>query len=334
MKKIKIALIGTGYIANYHILGLKKLPEVDIVAVVSSQLNNARKFAKKYKIEKAYSSISPIIADVSVHGVIISTPTFLHASYAIDFLKNNKDVFIEKPMAINTEEAKKISLTAKKTNQLVMVGHMWRFDDEVNFLRKTIKEEKLGKIFKTKGYGIHENWGPSGWFLKKDLAGGGALADMGIHAIDTIRYILGDPNPVQIFAKIANNFGDYDVDDTGIVLITWDNGTDSLIESGWWQPHRDGPEASCGIFGTKGYANLFPTFLKFKNAADSKQIHPKFSAKTEHCDQVLYDRQMDYFIDCIKQRKQPSPGLKEGLVSFQVIDAAYASAKKSTVINL
>ena len=81
------------------------------------------------------------------------------------------------------------------------LGHMWRFDTEVNYLKKAVESGRLGRIIKTKGYGIHENWGPSGWFTQKDLAGGGALADMGVHAIDTVRYILGDPKPQTVYAE-------------------------------------------------------------------------------------------------------------------------------------
>jgi len=334
MKKINIALIGAGYISDYHARGLLTIPEVNIVAVVSKHLENAEKFATKYSIKKAFNSITPILKDPSIHAVIISTPNSYHAPYAIEFLKNGKDVFIEKPLAMNHEEGEQIAKTATNYNQLVMVGHMWRFDTDAQFIKESIDTGKIGKVFKTKGYGIHENWGPTGWFTKKNQAGGGALADMGVHAIDTIRYLLGDPKPVQVYARISTNFGDYDVDDTGIILITWDNGTESIIESGWWQPHMDGPEASSGIFGTKGYASLFPTFLKLKHGESLNEIIPDLPKRDEHCDQIIYTRQMQYFVSCIKTRKQPVPGLDEGRIVLQIIDAAYQSAKKQIVINI
>lgn len=334
MKKINIALIGAGYISDYHARGLLTIPGVNIVAVVSKHLENAEKFANKYSIKKAYDSITPILRDPSIHAVIISTPNSCHAPYAIEFLKNGKDVFIEKPLAMNHEEGEQIAKTATNYNQLVMVGHMWRFDTDAQFIKESIDTGKIGKVFKTKGYGIHENWGPTGWFTKKTQAGGGALADMGVHAIDTIRYLLGDPKPVQVYARISTNFGNYDVDDTGIILITWDNGTESIIESGWWQPHMDGPEASSGIFGTKGYASLFPTFLKLKNGGSLNEIIPDLPKRDEHCDQIIYSRQMQYFVSCIQTRKQPIPGLDEGRIVLQIIDAAYQSAKKRIVINI
>lgn len=335
MKIIKIALIGAGYIADYHARGLKNIPDVEIVAVVARTRDSAEKFALRHSIKKAYDDVIKVVDNNAIDGVIISTPNQFHAPYAIDFLKSGKAVFLEKPMAMTAEEGRQIAKVSKKHNQLVMVGHMWRFDTDTDYIKDTIASGKLGKVFKTKGYGIHENWGPSGWFTKKELAGGGALADMGVHAIDSIRYLLGDPKPIKVYARIATNFGDYDVDDTGILVITWDNGTESIIESGWWHPHMDGPEASAGIYGTKGYASLFPTFLKMTTGEESfEKIVPELPKREEHCDQVIYTRQMEHFVTSIKNNERPSPGLLEGQIVLDIVDAAYESAKTGEVVNL
>ncbi len=335
MDKIKVALIGSGFIAHYHARGLKAIPKVQIAAVVATKKENAQKFALEYAIENAFTEISKIVANDAIDAVVICTPNQFHAPYAIELLKSGKHVFLEKPMAMNAEEGLQIEKISERYNRFVMVGHMWRFDTDVNYVKETIASGKLGKIFKTKGYGIHENWGPTGWFTKKEFAGGGALADMGVHAIDAVRYLLGDPKPVKVYARIATHFGDYDVDDTGIIVITWDNGTESIIESGWWQPHKDGPEAGAGIFGTKGYANLFPTFLKITKGEESfEKIIPDLPERKEHCDQIIYDRQMLHFITSIANKKRPNPGLLEGQIVLNIVDAAYESSKTGEVVNL
>lgn len=334
MKKIKIALIGAGYIANYHACALKKSSNVEIVTVVGLPIEDARKFADKYGIKEATTEVSGLVDRDDIDAVVIGTPNKFHAPYAIDFIKNGKDVFLEKPMAMNSKEGLLVKNVANANNQLVMVGHMWRFDEDVNFVKNVIDTGKLGKIIKTKGYGIHENWGPSGWFTQKKMAGGGALADMGIHAIDTVRYILGDPKPVQVYAKIGTFYGNYDVDDSGIIIITWDNGTTSIIESGWWQPHMDGPEAGTGLYGTTGYASLFPTFLKLKVGNVTGKFDAKLPERKEHCDQIIYDRQMAHFVECIRSRKQPSPGLAEGQIILNIVDAAYKSSKIGEAVDI
>ncbi|MFC4094290.1 Gfo/Idh/MocA family protein [Euzebyella saccharophila] len=334
MKSIKVAFIGAGYIADYHARAIQKIAHVEMLAVVARTLKSAQRFASKYKIPQAYDDIKPLLENRAIDAVILSTPNALHTPHALAFLDYGKDVFIEKPLAISEKEALKIETAANNIHKKVMVGHMWRFDQEAKYLKEVIERGDLGKIIKTKGYGIHENWGPSGWFTDKKLAGGGALADMGVHAIDTVRFLLNDPKPVKVYARIATNFGDYEVDDTGILVITWSNGTESIIESGWWQPHMDGPEASTAIFGTEGYARLFPTSLKFKDGDSREILSPTFSKKNEHCDQTIYDKQMAYFIDCIQKNRIPVPGLKEGIVVNKIVDAAYKSSKLGEAINI
>lgn len=334
MEKIKVALIGAGYISDYHARGLQTLPNVEITTVVARTIESAKNFAEKYGIANFTTDINPVFKSKEVDAAIISTPNQFHAPYAIEFIKNGKDVFLEKPMGMNAEEGRQIAATSEEFNQLVMVGHMWHFDVDTNYLKDYVSSGKLGKVFKTKGYGVHENWGPSGWFTKKELAGGGALADMGVHAIDTIRYIIGSPKPKKVYARISTQFGDYDVDDTGIIVITWDNGVESIIESGWWHPHMDGPEAGSGIWGTKGYANLFPTFLKMTTGEDSfDKIVPELPEREDHCDQIIYTKQMEHFVDCIQTRTQPSPGIIEGQIVLDIVDAAYKSSETGEAVN-
>ncbi len=334
MKKIRLAVIGTGYIADYHVRGLLAQPGVEITAVAAATESSVTAFAAKYRLKAFLTTDAPaLVAREDVDAAIISTPNKFHAPYALMFLGHGKDVFLEKPMAMNTAEGEDIMAAAEKNNKLVMVGHMWRFDREVNALREVVAAGTLGKIIKTKGYGIHVNWGPEGWFTQKALAGGGALIDMGVHAIDTVRYLLGDPRPVSVYARTGTCYGDYDVDDTAELMITWDNGTVSLIESGWWHPHADGPEAATRLFGTQGYGSVFPTFIKIKEG-EEKDITPPGPEKKEHCDQSIYTAQMQYFINCLRERSRPSPGLEEGLTVMRIVDAAYVSSRNQCVVRI
>lgn len=334
MEKIKVVMIGAGYIANYHTRGLQSIPGVEVAAVVAVPLQAAQEFAAKYGIAEAYDTIETLVKRDDINAVVIATPNKFHAPYAKEFLSNGKDVFMEKPMAMDYAEGLTVKETARANNRIVMVGHMWRFDTDVNYIKGIVDSGQLGSIVKTKGYGIHENWGPAGWFSKKELAGGGALADMGVHAIDTARYVLGDPNPTKVYAKIGTYYGDYDVDDSGIVMISWDNGAESIIESGWWQPHMDGPEAGTGFYGTKGYGSVFPTFLKLKVGDALGRFDAKLPVRPEHCEQGMYTRQMEHYVNSIRTRLEPVPGMAEGLTILKIVDAAYKSAETGEVVNL
>ena len=334
MKQIGVALIGAGYIAHYHARGLRELEDVAIKVVCDKDEEAAREFAAEHGIPETCTIALSLAKRDDIDAVVLGVPNKYHADYAKVFLEFGKDVFVEKPMAVSATEGHEISAASKEFDRLVMVGHMWRFDVEAQHVRDVVQSGQIGRVVRTRGYGIHENWGPAGWFIRRDLAGGGALADMGVHAIDTIRYILGDPAPKQVYAKIGTYFGDYNVDDAGLVVVTWDNGVTSVIESGWWHPHVDGPEAASRIWGTEGYASLFPTTVKKVEGEKIHETTAPFPQREEHCDQAIYSRQMAHFIDCLRTRRQPVPGLAEGQAVLKIVDAAYESARTGEAVSL
>ena len=165
---------------------------------------------------------------------------------------------------------------------------------------------------RTHGYGVHADWGPGGWFIDPVLAGGGALVDMGIHAIDTARFLLGEPDALRVRASITTAHGSYAVDDDGIVLIEWEGGARSVVESGWWQPHLGGYEADTEVYGSTGYRRIW-----------AREQPPGYV----HCD---VDALHGAAARCARRRSQrggpgvPSP--RHGLAALRICEQAYASA--------
>lgn len=332
---MKIAFAGAGYIINIHAKAAQAQKDVAPAAVVEKYADKADLFARKFKIKNQYETTEQLLKAGGVDALVIGTPNFLHAPQAIAALKAGVHVMVEKPMAMNERDAEKMLDASAKSGAKLMVAHCWRFDEDVNWLKK--QSPKLGRIIRTKGYGVHVHWGPGGWFTQKKLAGGGAMADMGVHALDTARFLLGDPKPVSVYAKIGTYYRDFDVDDTGVVIVEWDSGATSYFESGWWQPHSDGSEAATQLYGTQGFGQLFPTQLEIPNVklqkVDLVKSGFKFPRK-EHCPQSMYDAQMAYFIDCIRKNKTPTPGAAEGIINMKVVDAAYKSSKTGKVVTI
>ena len=266
---------------------------------------------------------------------MVSTPNYLHAPQTIAALNAGVHVMVEKPMSMNAQEAEQMCEAAQKSGALLMVAHCFRFDPDVLWLKE--QSQKLGKIIRTKGIGVHTHWGPSGWFTQKELAGGGALADMGIHALDTARFLLGDPQPVTVYAKIGTYYKDFDVDDTGVIIVEWDNGATSYIEFGWWQPHADGPQAGNAAIWHTGIRSVVSDKIGIAKCQRRKidVIESGFEfPRQEHCPQSLYDDQLKYFVECIEKKQTPVPGGLEGLINMKVVDAAYESSRTGKVVEI
>ena len=331
---MKFAIIGAGYIAAIHARAIQNCG-AQVEAVVEKYPDKAAAFAGLFGIDRQYSSMEELLKDGGADAIVIGTPNFLHAPQALAALQAGIPVLVEKPMAMNASEVAQMLSASRKSGAALMVAHCWRFDEDVLWLKGQVP--RIGGVIRTKGYGVHVHWGPAGWFTQKRLAGGGALADMGIHALDTARFLLGDPQPVSVYAKIGTYYKDFDVDDTGTLLVTWENGATSYIESGWWQPHSDGAEAATQLYGLQGFAQLFPTLLELPDPENQRveilKSGFKFPRK-EHCPQSMYDAQMAHFIRSINDKTVPMPGGEEGLVNMKVVDAAYRSARSGKVVEM
>jgi predicted dehydrogenase len=328
---MKIAFAGAGYIINIHAQAAKVQKDVELVAVVDKFTDKAQAMAQKFNIKHQFETVEQLLEMGGVDALVIGTPNYLHASQTIAALKAGLHVLVEKPMAMNALEAYRMLQVSKESGALLMVAHCWRFDPEVLWLRKQADAGRLGNIVRTKGYGVHALWGPSGWFTEKKYAGGGAMADMGIHALDTARFLLGDPQPKSVYARIGTYYTNHNVDDTGILIVNWYSGAVTYIESGWWQPHADGPEAATQLYGTTGFGQVFPTYLLDQSGKDDPGFsHPRI----DHTPQSLYNDQMSYFIQCIREHHTPNPGGLEGWINMKIVDAAYKSSNTGEVVKV
>jgi len=308
---VRVALFGCGWIQDFHARAVQACGG-EVVAVANHREESALAFAERHGIARVTTDWETLASAPDVDAGVVATPNALHAPQSIALLEAGKHVMVEKPMAMTVAECDAMIAASRASGASLMVAHCWRFHDDVRAIRERIASGELGEVVKTRGYGVHAGWGPSGWFAQRALAGGGALPDMGVHAIDTARFLLGDPEPGRVCATVGTRYGTYDVDDDAIVLISWSNGTNSIVESGWWHPHKEGLEAETEVYGTGGYARIFP--------------REEPSEDYEHCTQPMYTAQMGEFLGAIAEGRPPRPSGEDGRVVMRIVEDAYASA--------
>jgi predicted dehydrogenase len=309
---VRVALVGTGWIMKFHARGVLDHPGASLAAAANWREESLARFAAEFDVPRTTTRWEDLAEDPEVDAVVIGTPNALHAPQAVAFLRAGKHVLVEKPMATSVAQADEMIAAARTSGAFLMVAHCWRFHEDVRSMRDRIAAGELGEVVKTHGYGVHAGWGPSGWFTDPALAGGGALLDMGVHAIDTARFLLGDPLPRAVCAVVERRYGDYEVDDDGILLIRWEGGTNSIVESGWWQPHLAGLEADTEVYGTGGYDRIW----------HFTEGPPGY----EHCAQPMYSAQMDAFLSGIEAGEPPRPDGDDGRVVLQIVEDAYRSS--------
>jgi predicted dehydrogenase len=323
---LRAVVLGYGFIGAMHVEAAATLGDVEIVGVSGHRLDGATDFARRHHLQRVTTDWAALCAEPDVDLVIIGTPNSLHAEQAIHALDHGKHVLVEKPMATNGADADRMIAAAERAGRTLAVGHMWRYHPDVRSLRDRIAAGEFGAIVRTHGWGVHAGWGPSGWFTDRALAGGGALIDMGIHAIDTARFLLGDPAPGRVTASIGVGcygddeigvgcYGDDEIDDDGLVLVDWSNDVRSSVEFGWWQPRLGGLEADTEVLGTQGTGRIW-----------TMPLPPP--ADYVHCAVPMYAAQLADVADACRSGATPVASAEVGRTALGIVERAYLDAAR------
>ena len=194
--KIRIGVIGTGAFAEIcHIPGLLSHPSAEVVAVYGRRLEAARELAAKFAIPKATDDFHALCADPEIDAVTIASANVAHFQQAITALENGKHVFCEKPLAMNSSEARQMAAAATASGRVHQVAFTFRYNYGLRELRRRIHAGDIGRPFFARIQydrwdGLASGW-TSSWREKKEFAGAGMLFDLGSHLFDITRHVLG-----------------------------------------------------------------------------------------------------------------------------------------------
>lgn len=211
-KKIRVGLIGTGWICSAHIENYKKMPDVEIVAGADLVPGKAEEFFKKHEVEGAhfYNSDKEMIDAEKLDAVSICTYNTQHAPCAIYALKHGVNVLLEKPMCVTLDEALEIRRAEKESGKILSIGFQPRFDPNMIMLKKIVKSGELGKIYYIQTGGGRRNGIPTPYgtsFIAKETGGIGALGDIGCYSLDMVLNALDYPTPLTVSGYKSAYFG-------------------------------------------------------------------------------------------------------------------------------
>lgn len=337
MERLRVGLLGTGIIIrDYHLPTLRDHPSADVVAAGNLHPESLERLVEDWNIPKAYTDFQEMADDPEIDAVVIGLPNYLHAPVTIQMLEAGKHVLCEKPMAMTVAEGEMMHAAARRTGRKLMIAHMWRFDREILWLRGLVASGALGRVFRAKSHAIwlYEGPHPESWFVLSEYAGGGALADMGIHSIDTLRFLLGEARPIKVSAWAGTYFEEIELEDTATVVVEFQDSIVGIIEAGWYHLYADGLEGYSQVYGTQGYARALPSEWHTYVEGVWSVVHPSMPARKQQCDLPMYQAQMDHFLDSILKDKEPMPGAEEGIWALRVLEAAYQSVKTGKAVDL
>lgn len=213
-KKVRVGIIGTGWIAEAHVKNYKELPDVEIVAGADLVPGKAEAFFKKFGVEgaKCYGSHKEMLDDESLKldAVSICTYNCTHAECAIYALKKGVHVMLEKPMCVTLEEGIEIMKAEKESGKIITIGFQPRFDPNMKMVKKICESGELGKIYYIQTGGGRRRGIPTPYgttFIEKETGGIGALGDIGCYSLDMVLNAIGYPKPLTVTGYKSAYFG-------------------------------------------------------------------------------------------------------------------------------
>ncbi|MEA4824014.1 MAG: Gfo/Idh/MocA family oxidoreductase [Clostridiaceae bacterium] len=211
-RRLKVGIIGTGWIADSHMMSYLKQPDVDIVAGADLIPGKADAFFKKHGVEgvRLYPDHLSMLENEQLDAVSVCTYNMAHAVPTIDALNRGVNVLLEKPMCVTLEEAVEIRKAEKASGKVLSIGFQPRFDANMQMIKKIVESGELGQIYyiQTGGgrrRGIPTPFGTS--FIAKETGGIGALGDIGCYSLDMVLNAIGYPKPLTVSGYTSDFFG-------------------------------------------------------------------------------------------------------------------------------
>lgn len=353
--KVKIAIIGVGSISNCHIQAYKKDSRAEIVAFCDINKTTLKNQGMQYGVEKLYTNADEMFKEVpEIDAVSICTWNNTHKELSIKALRAGKDVLCEKPMAISYIEACEMQKVAFECGRKLIIGFVRRHGSDCEVARDLIKAGKLGNIYYAKACYLRRNGNPGGWFANKSLSGGGPVIDLGVHVVDLVRYLSGNPKVVSVSAKSFNKLGNRpnikdskafafnvfngetadlcDVEDMAVAIITFDNGLTLNLETSFsLNVQKD--ESYIQLFGDKGGLKL-DNEMVLSCEVDGYLCDSAISSNKAQFDFYgAFDAEIKQFLDVVCGADAIAPA-EDGVEIMRIIDAIYASAKQNCEIKL
>jgi len=354
-KKLKIAVIGTGMIATAgHIPAWKnKADEVEIVAVADINEERARLVADNEGIHYAFGDWKKMLENVDVDIVSVCTPNVYHREQSIAAVKAGAHVLCEKPVSTSYRDAVEMFDTADAEGRYLFICQSLRFYNNMMAAKEFVDDDRLGEVYFAEIIGMRRRGIPTwGQFHMKAHSAAGPVFDLGVHQLDGLLWLLGNPRvtavSAQTYTKIGNrdeglktslaesgaplgvltprpyDYREFDVEDLAAGFIRMGNGAVVNFKVSW-AANITKESFNTMILGTKGGLNLDPFMLSTNMGSYQVDVTPKIPADPDihfygHWNAV------DHFLRVIREEEEPIVERAEVLNNMQALDAIYRSA--------
>lgn len=352
-KKLRVAFIGGGMIANQHILALNQMDDVEIVAIadIDKGALKGKQDQFGFSDEQLFKDSRKMLATIKPDAVSVCTPNGVHLQNTIDSLRAGAHVIVEKPMAMNSKECKRMIEAAKKAKKKLVIGFQYRYEPRTQLLRQAAEQGALGDIMFGRVQAMRRrgipNWGVFG---QKHLQGGGPMIDIGVHVLEMTHYVMGSPKPIAATGMVNTYLGDkkdktkivsqwpgwdyktYTVEDIAVGHIRFENGAVIHIEA-MFAGHIEEDVWDFQLMGTRGGCTWSEPQIFTDEFGHMVNIQPAYVGSGWHgghgdaFGNFFRVKNRD-FVDHVLNGKPTMAPAEHGLMVQQMLDGIYESSAK------
>lgn len=346
---IKLAIVGTGGMANSHARHFQEIRGVKLVAACDVDQSRAADFARKYNVPKVFTSVDALLEEAGCDAVANVTPDAYHAKISLQAIAAGKHVFCEKPLATDYADAKKMAAAAKRAGVINMVNFSYRNASALQEAAKMVAAGKLGEIRHVEAR-YFQSWLSSNvwgewsttpaWLWRLSTAHGskGVLGDVGVHILDMATFPVGKMKSIRCklknFKKArGNRIGPYklDTNDSALLTVEFANGAlASVTTTRYATGHPNslfltlhGTEGALRIDLDKSYSDLEHCLGKNRHTAT-------WTKKTCRATPSMYAR----FVNSVRKGENDQPDFARGAEIQKALDACFVSNAEDRTVRL
>jgi UDP-N-acetylglucosamine 3-dehydrogenase len=314
MRKLGVAVIGTGFWGKNHARVYKELESTELVAICDTNAERAKTIADQFGV-KAYTNSAMMMRNEEIEAVSVCTWSTSLAKEALRALRCGKHVLVEKPMATSTKQAEKLVVTAEQNGLHFTVGFLMRFIPGLCHIRKAVENEKIGQLVCATAKRVSQ------W--PERIGDVGVVKDTAIHDIDVMRFIFGE-DPISVYAKVGvmrhKKFEDY-----ALIMLTFADGKSAFIESNWLTPYKT---RTLTVTGSDAIMRLDYITQELWIEAAKENVQPKYPW------QEPLKAELQHFSDCVLKKEKPVVTGEDGVKALDIAIAALESSAKNKAIKL
>ena len=342
-RKVGVGIIGSQFISTIHAEGLRACAAAEMVGVASAHAERARAFAERFSIPRHFDDYRRLLALTEVDMVVIGAPNDLHCEMTLAAAAAGKHVVVEKPLCLNLAEADHMIAACRAAGVKLMYAEELCFAPKYVRLKQLLDSGALGRPTLIKQSEKHD--GPHAahfWDVRR--SGGGVTMDMGCHAIQFFRWMLGGVPIASVYAQMGTlvHADKTRGDDNAVLLLEFEGGTVALAEESWSK--LGGMDDRAEVYGSQGvaYADLLHGSSIETYSAAGYDYAVEKAGSTRGWSFTMYEenwnygfpQEMAHFVDCVQKDRTPLVTGEDGRAVLEAVFAAYASAGAGRKVGL